>query len=599
MKTKTTIAVASIAMAHSALGQGIYVEAYNPQTASWTPLSGFPNRIAGEPGLVSGSDLTISHPGDATIRIFSDEPATTDIGLVTIVADDTEAPTIFISRPATPDIDPSAPAGGRACRALGGILASGQSRIQVFTRTITGPGIEAHEIVRLDILDDLDAPVIHWGDLASPSPKLGAIEVGGNITPQAPIAAYTGGIGSIHTGQDLNATVVSRDGGIESIMVDGNLGSAGRPVIYASAPRGTFALDTLIVNGTIGTANSTVDIDTAGSVRLIEADEIFADIDLELEPSQPGFLAGLTTRTGDFSGSLVARSLTGFGGWSVAPCKVSIAGDLNAAVRFVNGIRNENPSGPEIDIAGSLTTYASITTRAMFRNNPSLPAGEIRIGAEQGLAGQIVIGSGNINDFPEPATVTVGSTNPFVITQNSRFYPDSFDSMGGGAIGIAPFNFHATESFPKHNELIELDAQHQLVRVVVRLYGPAFVEAAPIHMIVEHLPEGSSTWVDRSTDFYLEATESELDASRELVVHALTGQRFDAGQWRLRPAPGTVKCALAKGNPDVVFDSEYADDTYRFSVTGGSDCPAPGGLSTPGDQLQSDIEAGIILVPCP
>ena len=599
MKTMTTIAIASLGLAHSALGQGIYAETFNPQTASWTPLAGFPNRLAGEPGLESGSDLTIAHPGNVAIRIFSDDPAATDIGLVTLIADQDEAPTLFISRPSSPQTDPAGPAGTQACRALGGVLATGQSRVQVFTQTITGPGIEAHEIVRLDIVDDLDAPVIHWGDLASPSPKLGAIEVGGNITPNAPIAAYTGGIGSIHTGLDLNATVASRAGGIESITVGRDLGSAGRPVIYANAPRGTFAIEDLIVDGTIGTANSMVDIDTAGSVRLIEADAIFADIDLELDSAQPGFLAGLTTRTGDFTGSLIARSLTGFAGWNQAPCKVSIAGDLNAAIRFTNGIRNENPTGPEVDIAGSLTKFASITTRAMFRTDTSLPAGEIHIGAEQGLAGQIVIGSGSINDFPEPAKVRVGTANPLVVSQATRFYTDSFDSMGGGAIGVAPFNFHTTESFPDHNEVIALDSEHQLVRVVIRLYGPAFAEAAPIHMIVEHLPEGSNTWVDRSTDFYLETPESEQNATRELVMHALTGQRFDAGQWRMRPVAGTIKCALAKGNPDVQFDSEYADNTYRFTVTGGSDCPAPGGLTTPDGQFDSDEAAGIILVPCP
>lgn len=575
--------------------QGIYAEIYS-SSAGWTALPGFPSKAAGQPGLPSGSDLLITLPDSATVRVYADNPTTTDIGVITLRTATNQLPTLIVGKATLPTPSVASPISTPACRNLAGLITNERARAQIHAKSITGPGVEVHQLVRLDLTGDLAAPIVHWAD-KSPA-TLGAVAIAGSVTPLGSIAAYNGAIGPVTITGDLNGHITARTGSIASITIAGNIGAQGQPSIYATAPLNAFAIDSITVAGDIGRPGAPADIVTAGSIRIIEADAIHANIDLETNPASPGYIAALTARTGGLTGSLRARSLTSFGGWDLAPCLVSIAGDLEGDIIFVNGIRNERAQGPEIDIAGNVTEGSSVVVGAMPINNPALPAAEIRVRAEQGLSGQIIVGRGPDTDFPEPATVRVGSNSPKAFTSATKHYPDSFESLGGGSVAIAPFNFHVNESFPTHNATVQLQNNELLVAVAPRFFGPVFTDTAA-EMVVEHLAPGAAIWTDRSADFTTEASTSPL-GDRTVVVHAVSPHSFTEGQWRLRPVDGSILCARAVNTPLVRFDSEYDDNTYRFTVAGGSDCPSP---PTPlrtstDDPITFDDSDGIIRANC-
>lgn len=596
---RALVLAAAFGVSPQALAQGIYVESFS-QSAGWSALPGFPSKALGQPGLPSGSDILITIPDSASVRVYADNPETTDIGVVTLRTGANQLPTLIVGKAQLPQTTATSAISGLGCRNLEGVHANERTRAQIHARSITGPGVEVHQLVRLDLAGDLAAPVIHWGDRATPAPTLGAIDIKGSVTPAGSVGAYAGAIGPVVVGGDLNGHITARQGAIASIDVAGNIGSAGRPAIWATAPAGSFAIDRVVAGGSIGRPGAPADIVTGGSVRVIEADAFHANIDLEANAAIPGFLAGVTARTGGYEGSLRARSLTSFGGWSLAPCLVSIAGDLAGEIVFTNVIRNERAGGPEIDIAGRVSEGSTIVVGAMPVTNASMPAGEIRVRTEQGLAGQIIVGKGAPTDFPEPSVVRIGSASPESVTSATKFYDTLFSEFGGGAVGVAPFNFHPQESAPKHNAVVTLAGDELLVAAAVRLYGPAFTDLGA-EMLVEHLAPGAVAWADRSAEFETLA-ETDEQGSRTILVRAIAPASFGAGQWRLRPVAGTMLSARAIGTPEVRFDSEYDDDTYRFTVEGGSSCPQrPGpGLGRITDELEGLTSSGVVIrVTCP
>lgn len=606
MKTKTTLlalALMGLAGTASAQLQGIYVERYDHQNPGdgWAPLDGFPDADSHEPGLDSGSDILIELTNSPTIRVYAHDPSTTDIGVITLKTAPGHAPTLIVGHTLLPQTSADAPLATPACRTLEGVRTSEQTRVQIRAHSISGPGIDAHRLVRLDLSGDLDAPVVHWGTGVTNPPALGAIEVAGDVTTNGSVAAFRGRVGPVRVDGDLNGSVVAKNGRIDFIEVGGSIGAEGRPAIACTAPMGTFAIDRIRAGWSIGRGGVLVDVVATGAVREIEADSIHALIDMESDATRPGFLASMTTRSGDFEGGLRARTLTSFGGWDLAPCAVSIAGDVRGDLIFTNGIRNESDNGPEIDIRGVVREESAIIAGAMFQSSASQSPAEIRVHPDGGLEGTIVVGKGQISDLPDQAVIRVGTQNPLMVTGANPYYSASFDSVGGGSVAVAPFNFHQTESFPNHNATITLESDEILTSVAPRFFGPVFaLDLGMQHMIVEHLPEGGGSWVDRSHEFELAAPTDPALGSRTVVLSAIAPARFDAGQWRIRPADEALFCSLSLGNPEVKFDSEYEDDTYRFTVAGGSDCPQPRplGRSTRNDIDFNDSD-GITRVSCP
>ncbi|MEM9661341.1 MAG: hypothetical protein AAF937_03420 [Planctomycetota bacterium] len=560
-----------------ALGQSIFVEQF--QNGAWRSAPGF--GPAGGSGVPSGSNITLDLAGSETIRIFADNPAATDIGVITVNAPAGATPTVLVAANAGPGVSEAAPIGSSAARSIEGIIVPRGATVQVHAGTITGVGIEAGRVARLDLTGDLDGPVIHWGRSGDTQPGVAMINVDGSITPNGSVVAVNGQIDAIDVDGDVLGDVAAQNGGIVSFDVAGSIGNeTNAPTIYAWSGDEVHAIRTLLVGGSIGTASNPARILASGPIVRIETDAFHAHFDALLNPADRGFLGGLIVREGDVTGSVLVEELTSFGGWSEAPCVISVPGDLDATIVMNRYVRNENPFGAEIDIAGGMSADSLISVGGMTNQAPALAGAEIRIGAPQGLAGQIIIANSEDDPFDLSDTIRLAGDG-LAVTPNAKYPPQLFAELGGGSVGIAPFNFHSFESFPQHNETIDLEPGSSLVGAVVRLYGPTF-GIAP-EFVVEHLADGASSWTDRSADFMVIAASAESEATREVRIEALGSASFEPGQWRMRPVDDTLRCAFTIGLPSIGFESEYADDTYRFNVR--LDCDDTGGRTG----LQTDL----------
>ena len=512
---------AALGSAPAALAQGIYAETWDQTNARWNALAGFPSRALGQVGLPSGSDLTIEIQNSATLRVYADNPTTTDIGVITLRTQPGQSPTLLIGKNDLPQPNASTPLTQMACRTLAGVNANELTRVQIHAQNISGPGVEVHRLIRLDLTGDLDAPIIHWGDKSDPAPSVGPIDIEGSITPKGSIAAYEGSIGAVTIADDLNGHITARQGTIASIDVAGDMGSDGRPAIWASAPFGSFAIDHITIAGNIGRPGQLADITTAGSIRMIEADEIRANIDLEADPAIPGFIAGLTTRTGGYEGLLRARTLTSFGGWDIAPCFVSIAGDLYPGGHHLAQHRHQ---------------------RLQVLRHP--------------------------------------------IRQLRR-------RLGG----------HRALQLPHHRELASPQRNHHArAERTPRRRRPSLLRAR-LHRHQRpddrRAPRAEHADLDRSLRRLLDRGFHEPHRRphhrRPRARHRQLHRRSVAP-----PVEGSILSARAIDTPAVRFVSEYDDNTYRFTVAGGSNCPPPPGLGrTNNTRITFEESDGIIRANCP
>jgi len=235
-----------------------------------------------------------------------------------------------------------------------------------------------------------------------------------------------------------------------------------------------------------------------------------------------------------------------------------------------------------------------------------------------GLVGQVVV---NLNDDGSSwgGDVVVDS-----ITLSPN-YTELSSELGGGQVGVAPFNFHQRTSAPGAGESRDCDPYHTeavtaaynpstgkndvIASVNIRHYGPVFADGAGSHFRVEFKSDVlPSSWVDRTSLFEIDTSvtgTSALTADRDAVIKGtvFNGNGFTAaGRWRIRPISGKVKCGDVSGNPDVAWDSNVTSgdlgsssgtqyDWYQFRVL----LQAPGGGNTllQGGTNASDVSAWI------
>lgn len=111
---------------------GIYVERYiGPGPNDWVAVAGFPDRLAGQPGLPSVSPVTITNAGNETYRVYAIEFNTADIDVIYVVGSSpSDQPVLFVGRGATvPSDNPLPTAGARNLTRIN--YANCQLRVQV------------------------------------------------------------------------------------------------------------------------------------------------------------------------------------------------------------------------------------------------------------------------------------------------------------------------------------------------------------------------------------------------------------------------------------------------------------------------------------
>ncbi len=197
----------------------------------------------------------------------------------------------------------------------------------------------------------------------------------------------------------------------------------------------------------------------------------------------------------------------------------------------------EDPSAgvPVISVAASMTS--SITLAA------------------NGLKAQIIINAANSGGSWSSGTVTVGSTALSPMPN----YTNTSASIGGGAVGVAPFDLHDNDCTPVNGASL---AFSETTTVVLRHYGPVTWNTASDPVYIDWRETGTSTWTPLpAADFTVSAGSN----ARTIVVTALTEFDFKEGfDYRIKPVRDAsppsgytqLKCANVTGTP-TVDDYEY------------------------------------------
>lgn len=284
----------------------------------------------------------------------------------------------------------------------------------------------------------------------------------------------------------------------------------------------------------------------------------------------------------------------------------------------LSGALENNPGG--LDINGSCSVELDIidsigiknpTTEvfSLYRIGDSLLSNAIISLPADGLTTQIIINDKDVSgDWLGDIIIGTATLAPN--------YTQLSSELGGGQVGVAPFNFHQRTTAPlsgndedkdcdPHQSEVKMAAydsgegKNEVISARIRHYGPVYADGTGPHFRVEFksdlLP---SSWVDRTSLFEINTSytgTSALTADRDVVIKgtAFNGNGFTAaGKWRIRPIDtdptdpddGKVKCGDVTGNPDVAWDSNVTSgdlgattgtqyDWYQFRVL----LEAPGG----------------------
>ena len=325
-------------------------------------------------------------------------------------------------------------------------------------------------------------------------------------------------------------------------------------------------MDLLNVWGSIGQPGSPVQINVNKRLDKLQAGEINANITAGLGAAGELFEIVATTvnqgaghGSGDFNGSLTTRTIDD----PYHTSGLNIQGDLNADI-----IVDENVNEP-IQIGGSLN--GDITIGGNLH-------GVITIDDDMGLVGQIIVNADdNGSRWIEPVKVhDIGGGYIYEYTLNpdgeSPYYEELKAELGGGAVGLVPFNFHKIECNPDHKQSLN---QHTSPSVVtIWHYGPIYQpDSQPPLNVYRHAlplplnPPQSELWelITDQCSFGFDYTDPE-----HTVTVALTaGGRFPPSYaYRFKPNGEHLKCDLGLGSsdPDVVYNEPDTDNAYQFTV---------------------------------
>lgn len=364
-------------------------------------------------------------------------------------------------------------------------------------------------------------------------------------------------VSQLHPQGDITADVVSgpRVFGAPSIIATIS-SSSGSIFGHVFAPTG--AIDSIAADADIGSSGDPVVIAAHTSIKVVEADSIWAGIDTTLEGGYEDIWY-VKARSGSFSGYLNCRDLSS----PTTPSGIDIAGDLNADV-FTRVLR-------EPIIADSLGGDNTVWIGSSMVDDGDTSDGRIVLGAG-GLAGQIILnGAAATPSGAWSGDVTVGS----IVLNTSQSQPNQApyynrlsSTLGGGSVGLAAFNLHGTDCLPANNAT----AQGLLSSVRVRHYGPiALAASEPVLLERQAQTNPPSSWVGVTSNFTYSVSNG-----RDLIITPKTGQAFTAPAiYRVSHTDATtrfIECDEVTGNPLVMeysYEFTLQPELYDFSRSGG------------------------------
>ncbi|MBM4109550.1 MAG: hypothetical protein FJ255_12205 [Phycisphaerae bacterium] len=289
-------------------------------------------------------------------------------------------------------------------------------------------------------------------------------------------------------------------------------------------------IERISVGGTVGGPGSHATI--RSQTHEIGSIDCAGNIHAHIETGNAGVGPGdyrirrVRSTNGSFFGSLVADD---FWGWFPSPTGGGVRGlyleapgaRLEADV-FLKSYAGTPPTGPAPELR-----LREIPAGRSLRFRQSLYTPVTILGPN--LKGQIVVNAVNFG-FSWSAPVTVDG----VTLAPMPNYSNLSAGLGGGAVGVVPFNLHKQDCSPPDGGMVGWPGAYS---VTVRHYGPVVIENSASDvtpMTVEWFNPNSQQWEDISGDFaYARSATNPRDV---IVTSLIPNLDFDgAVTYRIRP----------------------------------------------------------------
>ncbi len=204
---------------------------------------------------------------------------------------------------------------------------------------------------------------------------------------------------------------------------------------------------------------------------------------------------------------------------------------------------------------GGLTMTAAMQPGDMLNLKRSLPAGTSISLPTNGLAGQIIINGANGTGTWD-GDVNIGTVT---LTPN---YAQSAQSLGNGAVGLVPFDLHATDSLPPDALPVDFEDRPDPSKgIQIRHYGPISITGDPEDAIEFTADYGTGvSTLDKS--WYTVSVDPTDDT---VLVVTPVGSLWNGYTYRIMTdrddPPHSIECDLG-----LVTNPLVADYTYEFCV---------------------------------
>jgi len=330
-------------------------------------------------------------------------------------------------------------------------------------------------------------------------------------------------INSIDAGGDISGPIEVTEGSIELLQAGGS--------ITTDIDVSSGYLKNIEAGGAIGSVGTPLSITAHDYVRRVMGATIHAVISATGTGVPYGAVARVVTTSGDVTGSLTCERIVPIdqGQYNI---DWNIAGDLVADVTC------------EWYLHSDFTIYVDGSLE-----------GDVTFDLEDGLQGQIILNAAD--DGGEwNGTITVDE-----MTLSGPNYTQTSAEIGGGAVGLAPFNFHATNCVPADNATVTAEPESVTLSHYgpVEKYGQTSVSELKIirHPIVHFCAECDETVTGHFTWEY-------AANGRDIVITPSQGYAFEDGyEYHITPVitgETVLRCQGVAGNPVV---QSY---NYNFKV---------------------------------
>lgn len=376
-------------------------------------------------------------------------------------------------------------------------------------------------------------------------------------------------MGSISASGDFLAELDILDTALATESVSGSIQVIGDLLNNVSIAGGEVGF--IEVLGDIGTVTSPITIEGEAHFERIEAEAIYADIDLGTGlTSSGGRLNRLITNSGPYVGDLSCLGL-------------DILGDGFSGLVQI-----------QTDFDGNITVFEKLNeTSDIFIGNDFKAGSTISL-PHEGLEGQIIInanGNDPVGEWLGEIIVRASGMDP-AITLSGPGYTDLIEDVGGGAAGEAGFRLHQESSDPPMSgatpgfvfvtsydpwALPEPTCDSIGFDAYLQFYGPIVEddEVSGESVLIERYDSGSSMWIDVTSDFTIDVANDGPTDRRLLLIsdddwfynasynHSYRVSRVDiAGN-----NPSRLQSADVNGTPDVQ-DFDNGTDNYFYFDTG-------------------------------